>query len=108
MKNLFPLEAIANIVGLYVFISTDSIYDVCDRALRDDSGLVKESMSVRPNDIETYKEYRKDEDYGHDKLKCEEYLKMKQIFKYVILRLSDVIGPYDDSGRFWGYVKWIQ
>ena len=63
-------------------------------------------MAVRPISKELYKKYKREEDYGHDKLKCEEYLKQLQAFKYIILRLSDVIGPYDDSGRFWGYIKW--
>lgn len=24
------------------------------------------------------------------------------------LILPDVIGPYDDTGRYWGYLKWLQ
>lgn len=53
---------------------------------------------------------KEDEAYGHAKLMCEEYMENeldKNLFPYIILRFSDVIGPYDDSGRFWGYVKWI-
>lgn len=25
-----------------------------------------------------------------------------------MLRLPDVIGPYDDTGRFWAYIEWIK
>lgn len=48
--------------------------------------------------------------YYQNKLKCEEFLKNYVIegsFKYVILRLPDVIGPFDDTGRFWALLKWI-
>jgi len=45
-----------------------------------------------------------------DKLKAEEYLYhyiKKEEFPFIILRLPDVIGPFDDTSRFWAYVKWI-
>ena len=29
-------------------------------------------------------------------------------FPYLSLRLPDVIGPYDDTFRYWSYLKWIQ
>ena len=29
-------------------------------------------------------------------------------FPYICLRLPDVIGPYDRSGRFWAYMMWIK
>lgn len=41
---------------------------------------------------------------------CEEYMNNeieKEEFPYIILRFADVIGPYDDTGRFWAYVKWL-
>ncbi len=75
MKHIYPLESISNFIGLYIFISTDSIYDVCDLELRGNSGLINETMAVRPISKELYKKYKREEDYGHDKLKCEEYLK---------------------------------
>lgn len=56
-------------------------------------------------------ELNEDEEYGNDKLMCEEYL-LSHVdlndFPYICLRLPDVIGPYDRSGRFWAYMKWIQ
>lgn len=41
---------------------------------------------------------------------CEEYMQNeidKSQFPFIILRFADVIGPYDDSGRFWSYIKWM-
>ena len=29
-----------------------------------------------------------------------------KMFKVLTLRLADVIGPWDDNGRFWGYLLW--
>lgn len=51
-----------------------------------------------------------DDDYANDKLRCEEYLKshVKEHFRFICLRLPDVIGPWDRSGRFWAYLKWIK
>ena len=102
-------DALTNMVNLYILISTDSIYDVCDRSIRNQA-LVEEHMDVRPTDDSLYEQYKEEEDYGHDKLKCEEFLKYnaKNEFPWVALRLPDVIGPYDDTGRFWAYIKWIQ
>lgn len=96
-------------INLYIFISTDSIYDVCDPKIRNNE-LNVEEYDERPtiNDLKL-KLARKDT-YGHKKLKCEEYLKKvinQKEFPFIILRLPDVIGPYDDSGRYWFYVKLI-
>lgn len=46
-------DALTNIVNLYILISTDSIYDVCDRSIRK-SGLIEENMDVRPTDDSLY------------------------------------------------------
>ncbi len=32
----------------------------------------------------------------------------KSKFPFLSLRLPDVLGPYDDSGRFWVYVLWMR
>lgn len=29
-------------------------------------------------------------------------------FPYLSLILPDVIGPYDDTGRYWAYLKWVE
>jgi nucleoside-diphosphate-sugar epimerase len=86
----------------YILISTDSVYDVCVPH----EGPMTEDMSVR--DMAKYDVLKKEEEYGHDKLKCEECLSLYgPEFPYVILRFPDIIGAYDDTGRFWAYVKWI-
>ena len=41
-------------------------------------------------------------------MKCEIYLKRKATMPYVCLRLPDVIGPYDNTNRFWSTIKWLQ
>ena len=55
-----------NKARFYVFISTDSVYDVCDRS--DQGRPVKEEDAVRPDDL-----YRRDmlnshHEYGHSEL----------------------------------------
>jgi nucleoside-diphosphate-sugar epimerase len=44
-------------------------------------------------------------------LKCEEYMNKiddKSAFPFICLRLPDVLGPFDDSHRFWAYMLWIK
>lgn len=95
---------------MYIFISSDSIYDVCDPKVRRED-FIKEVHSVRPENDKLIDELNENEEYGNDKLLCEEYLISHvslQDFPYICLRLPDVIGPYDRSARFWSYMKWIQ
>ncbi|CAD8164639.1 unnamed protein product [Paramecium pentaurelia] len=96
--------ALRGLCNLYIFISTDSIYDVCK---------IKEIPITEDQDQrkDLQESQKKRESYGHNKLKCEEFLKNYVIegsFRYVILRLPDVIGPFDDSGRFFALVKWLK
>ncbi|EAR95790.2 NAD-dependent epimerase/dehydratase (macronuclear) [Tetrahymena thermophila SB210] len=103
-------EALKGKCELYLFISTDSIYDVCDKSVRKEGQPIKEEMACRPKTLTKQAEYKKDDDYAHHKLKCEEFLYNyveKEELPFVILRLPDVIGPFDDTGRFWAYMKWI-
>lgn len=103
------IRGLNGLVGLYVFISSDSVYDVCEEDIRKEV-LIKEEYSVRPEDEVKIKKLNDDEDYGNDKLKCEEYLAshVDRGFPYCCLRLPDVIGPFDSSCRFWGYQKWLK
>ena len=103
------IRGLNKLISLYVLISSDSIYDVCEEDLRKEV-LIKEEYSVRPENEVKLKKLNKDEDYGNDKLKCEEYLASHTDlnFPYCCLRLPDVIGPFDSSGRFWGYQKWLK
>jgi nucleoside-diphosphate-sugar epimerase len=72
-----------------------------------------EDDDIRPIDEEAIKKIAKREEYGHDKLKCEEYLRSHSSsndymsFPFVVLRLPDVIGPYDSTSRLWAYIRWL-
>lgn len=95
-------------VGIYVYISTDSIYEVCDKT---HSGLTTEEDAVRPKSPKKRLKLKREEQYAHDKLACEEVLQEQRKeggFPYVALRLPDVIGPRDNSFRFWTYQLWIR
>lgn len=105
------IRGLTNMLKLYVFISTDSVYDVCEEKVRD--GAIREIDDIRPCNDEEIKKKAEDEDYGHDKLKCEEYLRshigaVNTGFNYVCLRLPDVIGPYDSTCRYWAYLLWLR
>ena len=41
-------------------------------------------------------------------MKCELYLERKRTLPHAILRLPDVIGPYDNTDRFWTSIKWLK
>ena len=105
------IKAISHKLLLYVFISTDSIYDVCAKEVRLEPRIL-ETDALRPCTEDEIEELKKNEEYGHDKLRCEEYLEShcKEYyagFRYLVLRLPDVIGPYDSSGRYWAYLIWL-
>ena len=95
-------------VGVYVYISTDSVYEVCDKT---HSGPTTEEDAVRPKSPKKRMQLKREEKYAHDKLACEEVLQQQRKeggFPYVALRLPDVIGPRDNSFRFWTYQLWIR
>jgi len=103
-------NGLKGLIRLYILISTDSIYDVCDQKVRNLPRIIEE-FAVRPKDPKSIKKLKKDEDYGHDKLKCEEFLyaqEDKSLFPFIVFRLPDIIGPYDDTGRFWAYILWMR
>ena len=97
---------------LYVLISSDSIYDVCDEKIRGGKPA-KENDDIRPHSEKEIRKLAEDEDYGHDKLRCEEYLRshvseIESGFPFICLRLPDVIGPYDSTGRLFAYYLWLR
>lgn len=105
------VEGLRGRTQLYIYISTDSVYDVCDRDLRTKEGLITEDLSIRPKDKAISAKLNSEDPYAHDKLRCEEYLRSTTTFEdfaHVCLRLPDVIGPFDTSGRFWAYLLWIE
>ncbi len=98
-------------VGYYVYISTDSVYEVCD-AKQDISQRSVEGDAVRPRDGEKRDELRKGDPYGDAKLGSEEALRDQRReeggFPWVALRFSDVIGPRDNTFRWILYHLWIK
>ncbi|GAB1607278.1 uncharacterized protein LOC115213970 [Argonauta hians] len=95
-------------IGLYILISTDSVYDVCMKNHTDPS---RESDAIRPFDEATREDYAKNDNYGHLKLQCEEELtKQSDTDKvsFIIYRLPDVIGPRDNTYRWWLYQLWMK
>ncbi|KAI0210396.1 hypothetical protein LSAT2_004868 [Lamellibrachia satsuma] len=95
-------------VGLYILISTDSVYDVCDKTHK---GPSLETDAVRPADPEESDLLIEHNGYGDRKLRVEEeLLRQRQDggFPFIILRLPDVIGPRDNTYRWWIYQLWIK
>ena len=91
--------------GLYIYISSDSVYEVCQKAQEDS----RETDSIRPTDSAESEKLNKADSYGHNKLACEEVLEdlyKVHSFNYISLRLPDVIGPRDNTNRFWYYFIW--
>mmetsp|Transcript_12345 Transcript_12345/g.18415 ORF Transcript_12345/g.18415 Transcript_12345/m.18415 type:complete len:367 (+) Transcript_12345:480-1580(+) len=94
-------------LAVYIFVSTDSVYEVCSK--KKDSSFLVEEDAKRPETKELYDKFKRKDKYGHKKLKCEEYLdrKSKELgFSFASLRLCDVVGPYDDTSRFWSTYLW--
>ncbi|PHJ24749.1 nad dependent epimerase dehydratase family protein [Cystoisospora suis] len=66
-----PTEMQASLDGLqgrfdmYIYISSDSVYEVCDSELWKDSPFVDESHAVRPADEARVRILRKKDTYGH-------------------------------------------
>ncbi|CAF1485237.1 unnamed protein product [Adineta ricciae] len=105
------LKVLEDRFKLYIYISTDSVYEVC---LPTSNELSSETDSIRPTDSDEYESLRRKDSYGHKKLKIEEHLIQWQSktkahnWSYAILRLPDVLGPRDSTDRWWFYQMWIQ
>lgn len=69
-----------------------------------DDGLIKEGYAYYTKRSHRFRDYLcKMDAYGLEKLESEIVLTKhcKDTRNYVIIRLPDVIGPFDDSARFW-------
>ncbi|XP_005112150.1 chloroplast stem-loop binding protein of 41 kDa b, chloroplastic [Aplysia californica] len=103
------LSALGGKVRLYIYISTDSVYEVSAKNHTEPS---LESDAVRPSSEEKQKEFAAQESYGHRKLECEEiladYRQNKYGPPYVSLRLPDVFGQRDNTYRWWIYQLWMK
>jgi len=96
-------------IGRYIYISSDSVYEVC---LKTHSQPSVETDAVRPHSPEDRNLFNERDDYGHRKLECEEVLDQQRQevggVPYVSLRLPDVIGPRDNTNRWWMYQLWLR
>ncbi|KAK2156835.1 hypothetical protein LSH36_204g08008 [Paralvinella palmiformis] len=90
---------------LYIFISTDSVYEVCEKR---HERFTSESDDTRPKDRVKRKRLKRRDSYGYKKWKCEHILKKCADLNHVILRLADVVGPRDSTDRWWQYQLWLK
>ncbi|XP_077865649.1 uncharacterized protein LOC144352600 [Saccoglossus kowalevskii] len=107
MKN--AVDLLKERVGLYIYISTDSVYEVS--AKKKHNRPSRESDAVRPPSKVLRDQLNSMDNYGHEKLLGEEVLQDQQKaggFPFVFLRLPDVVGPRDNTYRWWFYQLWLQ
>uniref|UniRef100_A0A0B7AQY8 NAD-dependent epimerase/dehydratase domain-containing protein n=1 Tax=Arion vulgaris TaxID=1028688 RepID=A0A0B7AQY8_9EUPU len=94
---------------LYIYISTDSVYEVC---VKNHTDPTVEDDAVRPMSQEQRENFESQESYGHRKLLCEEvltsYRRDRNGPPFVSLRLPDVVGPRDNTYRWWIYQMWMK
>ena len=97
-------------IGRYIYISSDSVYEVC---IKNHTMPTREVDAIRPWDSRLQIQNNQKDDYGHRKLECEEILAAQRrnsefAVPYISLRLPDVIGPRDNTYRWWMYQMWIR
>jgi nucleoside-diphosphate-sugar epimerase len=70
------VRSLSGLVKLYIFISSDSVYEVSctNHQVFDSQNRLKEESTLRPANQELIAHLANEDEYGHDKLKCEEYL----------------------------------
>jgi nucleoside-diphosphate-sugar epimerase len=112
-------------IKLYVFISSDSVYEVCTDPAPEmgptgsPSGhgpaaawraSVEGDAHRPPAHSEARRRLRRADRYGHGKLVSEREIEraaQKNGFQFLSLRLADVLGPRDNTGRWIEYIVWI-
>ncbi|OWF36591.1 hypothetical protein KP79_PYT03083 [Mizuhopecten yessoensis] len=101
------LDVLNERIKRYIFISSDSTYEVC---MKNHTKPTVESDSVRPVPETERIIYSKKDTYGHRKLEGEEVLEAQKDggVPFVAMRLPDVIGPRDNIYRWWMYQLWIK
>lgn len=93
----------------YIYISSDSVYEVSKA--KEHGGFSLETDAVRPDDQNLQEELNKRDSYGHRKLQGEETLRKYHKllkFDFISLRLPDVLGPRDNTNRFWKCFLWAK
>ena len=101
----------------------DSVYDASEYTLKFEEGESEACRGYQDQgipetlgylDLETLsgenkKKLKQQDGYGFKKLRAESYLlktASAEGFSVLSLRLADVIGPYDETFRFWKQVIW--
>uniref|UniRef100_A0A915L5T5 NAD-dependent epimerase/dehydratase domain-containing protein n=1 Tax=Romanomermis culicivorax TaxID=13658 RepID=A0A915L5T5_ROMCU len=111
LKPFYDILVENRLCKLYVFVSTDSVYEVCQIDRRSNQFL-KETDAIRPTNISEAEKMNALDSYGHRKLQIEEFLRRRESSKnglpYLILRLPDVLGERDSTKRWWKYQMWIE
>eukprot|EP00347_Sterkiella_histriomuscorum_P021610 403333379 len=108
---------------LYLYICTDSTYEACEIIYMHGQEYYKDYIQKHPqgltedlaylNDSLTPKDLmkmKKLDSYGFKKLQAETYLFQQSKllnFRALALRLPDVLGPYDETQRFWSLLIWL-
>lgn len=102
LDDVQPVASFLQSIGThYVFVSTDSVYEVCDAPI----GVprLESHAALRPTDAAERERLRRGDAYGDDKLQCEEWLADSRTVPFTALRLPDVFGPRDGTKRHWSY-----
>ena len=103
-------QALKNNVDVYILVSKDSVYEVCDYE-KHSNIAVKETDAVRVDDPEEREELKESFSQSHRQLEAEEALVSQRQsggIPYVILRPSDTIGPRDTKYKWVTYQLWTK
>ena len=94
--------ALKGISRLYVYISSDSVYEVCEESHK---GPTEERDSTRPESAEERERMNLFNNYGHEKLQGEEALyKQRWAGGMPFMALAcDSLTSSDSANRFWMY-----
>jgi len=93
-------------VEWYVYISSDSIYEVGSPKAHPEKPTEEGIDDHRPCSLQDQAQLNACDAYAHGKLEAEEVLQALQpasSWSYVFLRIPDVVGPRDTSYRWWFY-----
>jgi nucleoside-diphosphate-sugar epimerase len=93
----------------YVFPSSDDIYMICNRTRfsRGSTGGVLEESAVRPSDMSARSKLNMWDSYGDGKKQLEEAF-IASTLNFTALRLPDVWGPYESTGRFVTFLRMLE
>lgn len=99
----------ANWIRHYIFPSSDDVYMVCNRSIfkYGPSGGVLEESAVRLDNKTKQSQLDQWDDYGNNKKLLEENLANSSL-NFTALRLPDVWGPYESTGRFVTFLRALE